>query len=161
MVCVCIYIYIKYILMLMLNSVWYYQNNLIFSDVKLFGNLISPDVKLTLYSWSKSNLVMIYIPFMDHWGPALQGHPRWTGHSREFWWNVIHWRREWHITPLYLPWENRELHKRWKRQHTQRRVPQVWRYPLCYWGRAEESSRKNKHWHHRNQQTKTDGNGWI
>ena len=33
---------------------------------------------------------------------AIQGHPRWIGHSREFWQNVIHWRREWQTTPVYL-----------------------------------------------------------
>ena len=33
----------------------------------------------------------------------MQGHPRWMGHSREFWQNVVHWRREWQTTPVYLP----------------------------------------------------------
>ena len=37
------------------------------------------------------------------------------GHSGEFWQNVIHWRREWQTTPVYLPWESHELYKRPKR----------------------------------------------
>ena len=36
---------------------------------------------------------------------ALQGHPRWMGHSEEFWWNVVHWRRKWKPTPVFLPEE--------------------------------------------------------
>ena len=43
---------------------------------------------------------------------AMQGHPRWMGNSREFWQNVIGWRKEWQTTPVYLPWEPHELHKR-------------------------------------------------
>ena len=42
---------------------------------------------------------------------ALQGYPRWTGHIREFWQNMIHWMREWQIIPLYLPGVPHELHK--------------------------------------------------
>ena len=43
---------------------------------------------------------------------AMQGHPRWRGHSREFWQNMIHWRRIWQSTPVYLPWESHELYER-------------------------------------------------
>ena len=25
---------------------------------------------------------------------AMVGHPGWIGHGREFWQNVVHWRRE-------------------------------------------------------------------
>ena len=32
----------------------------------------------------------------------MQGHPRWKGHSGEFWQNVVHWRREWQTTPVFL-----------------------------------------------------------
>ena len=32
-----------------------------------------------------------------------------TGHSREFWQNMIHWRRKWQTTPVYLPWKPHEL----------------------------------------------------
>ena len=30
---------------------------------------------------------------------AMQDHPRRTGHSGEFWQNVVHWRRGWQTTP--------------------------------------------------------------
>ena len=32
----------------------------------------------------------------------------------EFWETVIHWRREWQTTPVYLPWEPHELYKKSK-----------------------------------------------
>ena len=42
----------------------------------------------------------------------MQGHPRWMGHSGEFWQIVSHWRREWQTTPVYLLWEPHELYKK-------------------------------------------------
>ena len=44
---------------------------------------------------------------------AFQGHPRHTGHSEEFWQNMVHWRRKWQTTPVFLPWE---LHEQYERQ---------------------------------------------
>ena len=35
----------------------------------------------------------------------MWGHPRQMGHSGEFWKNIAHWRREWQITSVFLPWE--------------------------------------------------------
>ena len=35
---------------------------------------------------------------------AVWGHPRWTGHGGEVWQNVVHWRREWQTTSVFLPW---------------------------------------------------------
>ena len=35
----------------------------------------------------------------------MQGHPRQTGHNEEFWQNVVHWRRKWQPTPVFLPRE--------------------------------------------------------
>ena len=46
---------------------------------------------------------------------AVYGHPRQRGHSGEFWQNVIHWRRKWQTTSVYLPWEPHELYKRTKK----------------------------------------------
>lgn len=60
---------------------------------------------------------------------AVQGHPRQTGHSREFWQNVILWRREWQTTPVYLPWEPHELYKRDILQLIKKFI--VERDPLC------------------------------
>ena len=42
---------------------------------------------------------------------ALWGHPRWMDHGREFWQTVIHWRREWQTTSVFLPWEPHEQYK--------------------------------------------------
>ena len=42
---------------------------------------------------------------------AVQGHLRQMGHSREFWQNLILWRRECQTTPVYLPQEPHELCK--------------------------------------------------
>ena len=39
----------------------------------------------------------------------MWGHPRQTGHGGEFWHNVVHWRREWLPTPIFLPGEFHEL----------------------------------------------------
>ena len=46
---------------------------------------------------------------------AMQGHPRRTDHGKEFWQNMIHWRRESHTTPGYLSGEHHELYKRPKK----------------------------------------------
>ena len=39
----------------------------------------------------------------------LQYHGRWRGHGGEFWQSVVHWRREWQTTSVFLPWEPHEL----------------------------------------------------
>ena len=36
---------------------------------------------------------------------AMWGHPRRAGHGGEVWQNVVHWRREWQTTSVFLPWE--------------------------------------------------------
>ena len=41
---------------------------------------------------------------------AVQGHPRQTGHSKQFWWNIFQWRRKWQTAPVFLPWELYEKH---------------------------------------------------
>ena len=44
----------------------------------------------------------------------MQSHARQIGHSGEFWQNVVHWRREWQTTPIFLPWEPHDSMKRQK-----------------------------------------------
>ena len=34
--------------------------------------------------------------------------PRQAGHGGEVWQNVVHWRREWQTTSVFLPWEPHE-----------------------------------------------------
>ena len=49
-------------------------------------------------------LVMVkgLVLLSDAMSHAMQGHPRWTGNSREVWQNMIHWKREWQTTLVYL-----------------------------------------------------------
>ena len=50
---------------------------------------------------------------------AMQGHRRWTDHSGEFWQHVVHWRREWQTTLVFLAQEPHEhgvtKSQKWKR----------------------------------------------
>ena len=34
--------------------------------------------------------------------------------SGDFWQNVVHWRSEWQITPIFLPWESNESYEKQK-----------------------------------------------
>ena len=45
---------------------------------------------------------------------AVWGHPRWAGHGGEAWQNVVHWRREWQTTSVFLPWEPHEQYEKAK-----------------------------------------------
>ena len=40
---------------------------------------------------------------------------RWAGHGGEFWQNVVHWRREWQTTSVFLPGEPHEQYEKAKR----------------------------------------------
>ena len=70
-----------------------------------------------LFSFMNHCLVMVkeLVQLKEAMSRAVQGHPRRTGYSREFWQNVIHWQREWQTTPGYLLWGPHELYKRSKR----------------------------------------------
>ena len=46
-------------------------------------------------------------------------------HGGEFGQNVVHWRREWLTTSVFLPREHREQYEKAKRQDTERWTPQV------------------------------------
>ena len=43
---------------------------------------------------------------------AVWGYPRRVGHGGEVWQNVVHWRREWRTTSVFLPWEPHEQYER-------------------------------------------------
>ena len=45
---------------------------------------------------------------------AKWGRLRWAGHGGEVWQNVVHWRREWQTTSVFLPWEPHEQYKKAK-----------------------------------------------
>ena len=44
----------------------------------------------------------------------MQGLSRWTGHNEEFWQNVVHWRRKWQTTAVFLPGEPQEQYEKKK-----------------------------------------------
>ena len=51
------------------------------------------------------------------------GHPGRAGHGEEFWQNVVHWRREWQTTSVFLPWEPMNSMKRQKDRTLQDELP--------------------------------------
>ena len=57
--------------------------------------------------------------------PHCAGLPRRTGHSEEFWQSVVHWRRKWQTTPVFLLQEPHELYEKAERFDTRRWAPQV------------------------------------
>ena len=63
---------------------------------------------------------------------AVHGHLRWTGHSEEFWQNMVNWRRKWQPTLVFLPEEPYGQYEKAKRYDTRR-------HPICYWGSESES----------------------
>ena len=76
--------------------------------------------------------------------PVIQGHPRQMGHDGDFWQNVVHWRREWQTTSVFLPWEPHEQYEKAKRYDIERWIPQVGR---CQYATEEDwrnNSRKNE-----------------
>ena len=56
---------------------------------------------------------------------AMEGHPRWMGHSGEFWKNMVHWRREWQIIPVFLPGEPHEQYENSKRYDMEDEPPRL------------------------------------
>ena len=56
-------------------------------------------------------------------GHAVRGHPRRMGCDGEGWQNVIHWRREWQCTSVFLPWEPHEQYEKAKWEDTERGTP--------------------------------------
>ena len=69
---------------------------------------------------------------------AVWGHPGRTGHGGEVGQNVVHWRREWQTTSVFLLWEPHEQYEKAKWQDTERGTHQVGRCPICYWRSVEK-----------------------
>ena len=66
------------------------------------------------------------------------------GHGGEFWQNMVHWRREWQTTSVFLPWELYEQYEKAKRWDTERWTSQVGRCPICYGDQWRNNTRKNE-----------------
>ena len=75
---------------------------------------------------------------------ALWGHPRQMGHVGEFGQNVIHWRREWQTTSVFLPWESHGQYEKAKIYDSERLTPHVGRCPICYRRTLEKYLWKNE-----------------
>ena len=54
---------------------------------------------------------------------AVWGHPGRTGHGGEVWQNVVHWRREWQITSVFLPREPHEQYEKAKNRILKDELP--------------------------------------
>ena len=66
----------------------------------------------------------------------MQSHPRWTSHSEEFWQNVVHWRKKWQATLIFLPQEPYEQYEKAKRYDTRRWAPPGWKVSNMLLGKS-------------------------
>ena len=82
------------------------------------------------------------------------------GHGGEFWQNMVHWRREWQTTSVFLPWEPHEQCEKAKRWDTERWTPQVVKCPICYWRSVENSLQKDWKDRHKAKTTPSCGHDW-
>ena len=69
---------------------------------------------------------------------AMWGHPRRAGHGGEVWQNVVHWRREWQTTSVFLPWEPPWTVWKGKMIGYWKGNSQLGRCPICYWRSVEK-----------------------
>ena len=74
---------------------------------------------------------------------ALEGHARRTRHGRKFWQNVVHWRREWQTTSVFLPWEPLEQSEKAKSRTLKDELPRSVDVKYATGG-VENNSRKNE-----------------
>ena len=110
------------------------------------------NILLCIKQWKTQSQKPNQTDHMDHslvWlndilSHAVYGHPRQMGLGGGFWQNVVHWRREWQTTSVFLPWESHEKYEKVKRYDTERWTPQIGRCPICYRRRVRNSSRKNE-----------------
>ena len=75
---------------------------------------------------------------------ALWGHPRWVGHGGEFWQNVVHWRREWQTTSIFLPWELHEQYEKAKERTVKDELPRLVGAQYATGDQWRNNSRKNE-----------------
>ena len=71
-------------------------------------------------------------------------HKRQMGHGGEFWQNVVHWRREWQTTSVFLPWEPHEQLKRQKDRTLKDELPRSVGAQYVTGEQWRNNSRKNK-----------------
>ena len=69
--------------------------------------------------------------------------PRRAGPGEEFWQNVVHWRREWQTTSVFLPWGPHERYEKGKKCDSGRWAPKVGRCPYTP-GKEEQRNNPRK-----------------
>ena len=77
----------------------------IFPSIRVFSNEPALHIRWPKY-WSFS----LSISPSNEYSGLISFRMDWllTGHGREFWQNVVHWRREWQTISVFLPWEPHE-----------------------------------------------------
>ena len=75
---------------------------------------------------------------------ALWGHPRWAGHGGEVWQNVVHWRREWQTTSVFLAWEPHDQYEKAKDRILNDELPGSVGAQYATGDQWRNSSRKNE-----------------
>ena len=111
----------------------------VFPRIRVFSNESVLHIRWPMYwsfsfSISPTNEDSGLISFRMDWLDL----PRWTDPGGEFWQNAVHWRREWQITSVFLPWEPHGQYEKAKKYDTERWTPQVNRWPICYWWSEEK-----------------------
>ena len=71
------------------------------------------------------------------------GPPKTGGHGGEVWRNVVHWRRDWQTTSVFLPWEPHEQYEKEKWEDTERVTPRSVRAQYSTGDQWRKNSRKN------------------
>ena len=66
------------------------------------------------------------------------------GHGREFWQNVVPWRRKWQTTSVFLPWEPMNSMKRQKNRTLKGELPRLVGVQYTTGDRWRNNSRKNE-----------------
>ena len=72
------------------------------------------------------------------------GHPRWTGHGGQVWQHVVHWRREWQTTSVFLPWEPHEQYEKAKDRIQKDELPRSVGAQYATGDQWRNNSRKNE-----------------
>ena len=88
------------------------QEGICYDQCVLLARLCLPLPCFILYSRAKVSCYSRY--FLSSYlcvSHAVWGHRRRMGNGGEVWQNVVHWRREWQTTSVFLPWEPQKRQK--------------------------------------------------
>ena len=66
------------------------------------------------------------------------------GHGGEFWQNMVHWRREWQTTSVFLPWEPHEHYEKQKDRTLKEELPRSVGPQYATGNQWRNNSRKNE-----------------